>query len=259
MQVNSFGGRLLALPGQLFGLFELLRRPLLQGQRTALLPRKPNWHRRDPTALRTQGTRRAGPRPIPEARSYIVKQNGLSLVVNPHVNQLWWVDDRNLVIKNPVGESHSIEQMLGLAWKMTAPGSCQTHVPNTGGANLQGANLEYCNLSGYNLSGDNLQNANLQYTDLQNANLRGANLHGADLANAFAMAASFQGANLQNADLAGATLTGLSASQETDFDGANMQDAILTGASCGSPNYITASGANTQGAVNVPAACNPPL
>ena len=153
----------------------------------------------------------------------------------------------------------SYQQLLELAWTIITPGSCQTRVPNGGGANLQGANLEYCNLSGYNLSGDNLQNADLRFADLLNANLQGANLKGANLANTFAMGANFQGANLQNADLTGATLTGLSANQTTNFNGANLQHAILTGAICGSPNYITASGANTQNAVNVPADCNPPL
>jgi len=153
----------------------------------------------------------------------------------------------------------SYQQLLGLAWSIITPGSCQTQVPNKGGANLQGANLEYCNLAGYDLSGDNLQNADLQFANLLNANLHGANLKGANLANTFAMGANFQGGTLQNADLTGATLTGLSASQMTNFNGANLQQATLTGATCGSPNYIAASGANTQNAVNVPADCNPPL
>jgi len=105
------------------------------------------------------------------------------------------------------------------------------------GTNLQHANLSGLNLAGFNLVGDNLQYANLAGTNLQGANL--------------------EGANLQYANLSGAILTGLSTSQETNFDGTNLQVATLTGAVCGSPNYITALGANLQGAVNVPASCKP--
>jgi len=107
-----------------------------------------------------------------------------------------------------------------------------------------GVNLQYAKLSGLDLAGFNLAGDNLQYANLSGANLQGANLSGADL---------------QQANLAGATLTGLSPSQPTNFNGANIQNAILSGAICGSPNYITASGANSQNAVNVPAACSPPL
>jgi Pentapeptide repeats (8 copies) len=202
--------------------------------------------------------------------SEVIKIRNTYLAVHPTVpNAIFQIDGNDLVTAIYPGTPNtastttssimSYQQLLGLAWTMITPGSCQTQVPNKGGANLQGANLEYCNLSGYDLSGDNLQNADLQYADLHNANLHGANLKGANLANTFAMGANFQGAGLQNANLAGATLTGLSASQMTNFNGANLQRATLTSAICGSPNYITASGANTQDAVDVPAACSPPL
>ena len=126
--------------------------------------------------------------------------------------------------------------LTNLSWGSYAGTAQQTLGP--------GVNLQYKNLSGLDLAGFNLAGDNLQYTNLAAANLQGANL---------------SGANLQYSNLSGATLTGLSPSQVTNFDGANMQLATLTGAICGSPNYITASGVNSQGAVNVPASCSPPL
>jgi len=173
-------------------------------------------------------------------------------------------------------------------------------VSNKGGQNLQKANLAGCNLAGYNLQGDNLQNAiltdanligaNLQGANLQNAvlfgatltganlaganlqtailtlaNLNGVNLQGANLQNAnlgFATlgSANLQGANLQNANLADAILVGTPAAK-TNFNGANMQNADLASAVFGSPNYITAAGANTQNIdlVGSTGVCNPPL
>jgi hypothetical protein len=131
-------------------------------------------------------------------------------------------------------------------------------IPNNGGANLKGTDLSSCSLAGYNLSGDNLKGANLSGADLEGANLSGANLQGAILQNANLSGANLQGANLNGANLSGATLTGLP-SQMTNFNGANMNKAILTGAICASPNYITATGANTASAVGVPANCIPPL
>ena len=126
--------------------------------------------------------------------------------------------------------------LTNLSWGSYAGTALQTLGP--------GANLQYANLSGLNLAGFNLAGDNLQY-----AKLTGTNLQGADLS----------GANLQLANLAGATLTGLSPSQVTNFDGANLQGATFTGAICGTPNEITASGANTVGAIGVPSACSPPL
>jgi phosphatidylinositol-3-phosphatase len=113
------------------------------------------------------------------------------------------------------------------------------------GANLQGANLQFANLAGANLAGADLAGANLQY-----ANLGGASLRGADLS----------GANLAYANLSGAVLTGLGPSYHlaTNLDGADLLFAQLSGAVCGSPNYIDAYGADVN-AVNVPAACQPPL
>jgi uncharacterized protein YjbI with pentapeptide repeats len=104
-------------------------------------------------------------------------------------------------------------------------------------------------LQGADFAGANLQGADFQCANLQQADFAGALLRGADLSCA----------NMQHADLTGATLTGLSSGQETNFNDANMQHVILTGAVCGSPNYITATGAHTQQAVDVPAACSPPL
>ena len=135
---------------------------------------------------------------------------------------------------------------------------------NLAGFNLAGDNFQYANLAGTNLQGANFQGANLQNANLANANLQAANLQGDNLQNANLAGANLQGANLQgdnlqHANLAGAILTGLSSTQMTNFNAANMQQVTLTGALCGSPNYITAAGANTQKAVNVPAACVPPL
>lgn len=106
-----------------------------------------------------------------------------------------------------------------------------------------GANLQFADLRGLDLSGIDLAGANLQHADLAGSTLSGAN---------------FAGANLQWADLSGATLTGTTAAS-TDFNGANMQHVNLAGAVCGTPNYITASGANLQHAQSVPASCAPPL
>jgi uncharacterized protein YjbI with pentapeptide repeats len=129
------------------------------------------------------------------------------------------------------------------------------------GANLQDADLAGDLAVGANFGGDNLQHANLGGIDLQGADLKGANLQYADLAAADLQGGDFQGDNLRNADLAGATLTGLGplTSQLTDFNGANLLGANLTGAVCGTPNYITAIGANTNRIVGVPSTCNPPL
>ena len=66
---------------------------------------------------------------------------------------------------------------------------------------------------------------------------------------------------MQHADLSGAFIQGVSDLNPTNFNGANMQQANLENAFCGSPNYIVASGANTQhidltGSIGV---CDPPL
>ncbi len=134
------------------------------------------------------------------------------------------------------------------------------------GDDLQGANLQRADLAGdlatgANFQGDNLQYANLAGAVLTGANFQGDNLQYANLAGAFLSGANFQGDNLKNAEMTGATLTGLGplTSQQTNFNGANLQDAVLTGAVCGTPNYITANGANTKGLVGVPSSCNPPL
>jgi hypothetical protein len=140
------------------------------------------------------------------------------------------------------------------------------------GANLQHADLQGLNLSGYDMAGDNLQGANLDCDDLAGTNLAGANLQGAtftesDLAGASLVGANlqsaqlvdttltgadFQGANLQNANFQGAVVTGLSG-RATNFDGANLQGINLGGVSA--TGYITTSGANIHGAVNV-ASCS---
>jgi sugar lactone lactonase YvrE len=106
-----------------------------------------------------------------------------------------------------------------------------------------GANLQFADLRGLDLSGIDLAGANLQHAKLTGSTLSGAN---------------FTGANLQWADLSGATLTGTTTAS-TDFNGANMQHVNLAGAVCGTPNYVTASGANLQNARSVPADCTPPL
>jgi len=126
------------------------------------------------------------------------------------------------------------------------------------GANLQHATLAGSTLSSANLDGANLQNANLAGANLQGATLQGANLQNAVLSGSTLSSANFDGANLQYADLSVAILTGTSTTS-TDFDSANMQHANLAGAVCGTPNFITASGANLQHAQFVPASCNPPL
>lgn len=131
------------------------------------------------------------------------------------------------------------------------------------GYDLRGDDLQFANLSGIDLQGADLRGADLEYADLAGANLQGADLQGAalpyaDLAGASLQGADLSGAGLQFADLTGATLTGLSSSHETNFDGASLNHADLLNAVCGSPNYILASGANTN-ALSVPAACQPPL
>jgi hypothetical protein len=131
------------------------------------------------------------------------------------------------------------------------------------GFDLAGANLQHATLAGSTLTGANLDGANLQNANLAGANLQGATLQGADLQNAVLSgstlsSANFYGANLQYADLSVATLTGTNTTS-TDFDSANMQHADLAGAVCGTPNFITASGANLQHAQFVPASCTPPL
>jgi Pentapeptide repeats (8 copies) len=164
------------------------------------------------------------------------------------------------------------------------------------GANLTGANLLDANLASANTAGASFRGANLMGADLSSAfplgtflltthgatdgalrtafanltvlgdqlsgdNFRGANLMGANLQGDVLQGANFQGANLREADLAGTTLTGLGPGpgQQTNFNGTNLLDATLAGAICGTPNYITAQGANTHGVVGVPSGCNPPL
>jgi uncharacterized protein YjbI with pentapeptide repeats len=134
------------------------------------------------------------------------------------------------------------------------------------GDDFAGDNLQYADLAGdlgvaADFGGDNLQYANLAVSDVQAADFQGDNLQYVDLAAGDVQGADFQGDNLQDADLAGAWLTGLGplASQLTNFNGANLQGALLAGAICGSPNYITANGANTHGLMDVPSGCTPPL
>jgi phosphatidylinositol-3-phosphatase len=134
---------------------------------------------------------------------------------------------------------------------------------NLAGYDLRGDNLQYADFAGADLDGADLRGANLQYAnfvgaDLAGADFRGANLQYADLAGADLQGADFRGADLQFGDLTNAVLTGLGPAQPTDFDGASLLQAVLTGAVCGTPNYITAAGANVN-AVGVPAACVPPL
>ncbi len=133
------------------------------------------------------------------------------------------------------------------------------------GVSLSGADLAYANLVGANLRGADLDGAQLAYADLAGANLQGVRAGGASLAYADLVGATlsggrFTGTNLEYADLSGATLTGLGPAfyQVTDFDGADLFGADLSGAVCGSPNYLSASGA-LMGAIGVPAACSPPL
>jgi phosphatidylinositol-3-phosphatase len=142
-----------------------------------------------------------------------------------------------------------------------------TNLPgaNLSGRLLQGDELQYANLEGANLAGANLGGADLQYAnlrgaDLVHADLAGANLQYADLAGAVLSGAFLAGANLDFANLSGATLTGLGPAtfQQTNFDGANLGYALLAGAICGTPNDITAFGADIN-AVEVPSACAPPL
>ncbi len=133
---------------------------------------------------------------------------------------------------------------------------------NLSGYDLRGDDLEYANLTGADLAGANLRGAYLQYADLANASLVGADLREADLQYADLSGASlggadFAGASLEYANLGAAVLTGTSG-DPTDFDGATLAQAYLKNAVCGSPNYIVASGANTN-AVYVPTACSPPL
>ena len=105
-------------------------------------------------------------------------------------------------------------------------------------------NLQHAFLAGCNLAGVNFAGVNLQYASFAGANVSGAN---------------FQGANLQYANFDGATVTGLSANQPTNFNNANLRHASFYNAICGTPNYITASGANLPPSYAVPASCKPPL
>ena len=116
------------------------------------------------------------------------------------------------------------------------------------GDNLQGADMMCDDLQGTNLGGANMQGVNLAESNLVSANLKGANLQCADLADAILSGANFQGANLQGANLQGSVVTGF-VSQATNFNGANLQGVNLAGVSA--TGYITATGANIAGAVNV--------
>ena len=151
---------------------------------------------------------------------------------------------------------------------------------NLQGADLQGAHLQHADLAGANLRGADLQGAYLAGADFLVADLQGANLQFADapgasfelaslknanLAHADLQGSDLQGAepkdaNLEYADMTGAVLTGFGPSpgRATDFNGADLYMAILTHAVCGTPNYITAIGANV-GAIGVPSSCRPPL
>ena len=131
--------------------------------------------------------------------------------------------------------------------------------PSTGTGNVEVVTVSSPPLTFADLRpGANLQFADLRGLDLNGVDLAGANLQHADLAGSTLSGANFAGANLQWADLAGVTLTGTTTAS-TDFNGANMQHVNLAGAVCGTPNYITASGANLQHAQSVPASCTPPL
>ncbi len=130
---------------------------------------------------------------------------------------------------------------------------------------LEGDQLQYANLAHTDLAYADLRGADLAYADLAGADLKDADLQGADLAYANLTGADLQGATLQGAqlsyaDLAGALLTGLGPflGEETDFNHADLFGAQLLGAICGSPNDLSAVGADVL-AENVPAACTPPL
>jgi uncharacterized protein YjbI with pentapeptide repeats len=128
------------------------------------------------------------------------------------------------------------------------------------GDNLTGVNFTGTDLAGSNLRGSNLAFADLAGSDLMGSELRGARLTGSDLIGAELSGAQLQGATLQYADLSGAMLTGLGPTYKlhTNFNGATLYGANLASAVCGTPNYISANGANTL-ANNVPASCTPPL
>jgi uncharacterized protein YjbI with pentapeptide repeats len=151
-------------------------------------------------------------------------------------------------------------------------------------ANLYDANLGYAYLAGATLQYANLAGANLVGTDFAGANLQAANLTAGGPVGPFAVQVigsvdggsrmsapsilrvlggdlsgdDFEGADLAQANLAWSVLTGYS-DEFTDFNDAVLQQANLTMVTCGSPNNISADGANLEGMINVPAACNPPL
>jgi phosphatidylinositol-3-phosphatase len=137
-----------------------------------------------------------------------------------------------------------------------------THLPwaDLAGLSLQGDDLAGADLVDANLQGADLLGADLQGADLEGAHIQGANLQSSDLAGVNLRGAQLQGTNIKDADLTGSILTGLGPAsvQETNFDGADLDHAVLTHAVCGSPNYITATGA-TLGAIGVPSSCRPPL
>jgi len=173
------------------------------------------------------------------------------------------------------------------------PGANLAHC-NLAGYDLDGDILYDANLVGANLAGATLEDANLANADLASANLmgtdfQGANLEGADLSAAGAVGLfgitvvgsvdggsrtsnpslltvlgdelsgdDFAGANLAQANLTWTMLTGY-VYDFTNFNEADLAGANLTAAVCGSPNDITAAGVDTQGIVNVPPGCNPPL
>ena len=109
------------------------------------------------------------------------------------------------------------------------------------------------------ITAGDLRHASLAGCNLTGVNFAGANLAYANFAGAIVSGANFQGANLLYANFDGATVTGLSATQPTVFDNANMHHASFFNAVCGTPNYITASGANLPPSYAVPTACKPPL
>jgi hypothetical protein len=51
--------------------------------------------------------------------SYVLNQNGLSIVVNPHGSQLTWVDDRRDIGVAIIGGSHSVQEVLNMANTLT--------------------------------------------------------------------------------------------------------------------------------------------
>ena len=146
-----------------------------------------------------------------------------------------------------------------------------TSILTVWGDQVSGDNFQYSNLQGANFGNDlgigtnfwgvNLQGADLAGSDVQAAGFQFSNLQSADLAGADLQGAQFQFSNLQRADLAGTTLTGLGSmpSELTDFNWANLQNVNFAGAVCGTPNYITAFGANLWGASGIPTTCSPPL